>query len=179
MGGPTETPAHTAIPPEFMPFAQGLMDAVSKMFPSDVAAQGTGRAGLAETAGGSFLPGGGRENPFISSLMGGVEQQGDIARRQLGAAAQRSGALNSTDYLTQANQLEQGLAQKRGSVLADVFNQERGRQSGAQSQLANENPFANMFNFLGMARGTPGETKVSPNPFMSFLSGVMPLFKWS
>lgn len=147
---------------------------------------------LGQTISGAFLPGGGIENPFLSSLRGGLEREGDIARRQLGSAAQRAGALSSTDYLRQASDLEANLAERRGGLLSGLYNQERERQLGAIGQSMGlgqfllgaaglpRNVYTEQFRYpfevggglLGGARGpiAPGQ----PSPFASLLSGLAP-----
>lgn len=149
---------------------------------------------LLSTAAGGFLPGGPNQNPFISSLIGGVEQQGDVARRQLASAAQRAGALTGTDYLNAASGLEGNLAGQRGRVLADVFEQERGRQlqapgilggvgqqllssAGLPRQVATEatmRPFQIGSQLLhgGGGQVIPGST--APSPFASLIGGLAP-----
>ncbi len=147
-----------------------------------------------ETAMGGYLPGTGRENPFVQNLIQAVEAQGEIARRQLAAAAQRAGMFSSTDYLQQLAGLEAGLAQKRGEVLANVWEAERARQmqalpmvpglSGAFTDLfgrgrearvrAIQWPFELGAGLLGGARAVvqPGETR--PSPFASLLGALAP-----
>jgi hypothetical protein len=131
-------------------------------------------------------------NPFIQNLIQGIEAQGDIARRQLGAAAQRAGALTGTDFMRQAGDLEAGLARERGNVLANVWEAERGRQMAAvpmlgqmASQLlgfaahprevrtaSRQFPFGVGQALLGAGQGpvTPGQ----PSPFASLLGALAP-----
>lgn len=146
------------------------------------------------TASGRYLPGQAGENPFTGALIQAIEAQGDAARRQLAAAAQRAGALTGTDYMQQAAGLEAQLAQKKGEVLADLWNQERARQLQAAGmfpsvggglvdlfglgrrarQQAIDKAFDVGIGLLGGQRSAvqPGETR--PSPFASLLSGLAP-----
>jgi len=151
-------------------------------------------AALAQTAAGEFLPGQSQGNPFLEALLQGIEEQGNVARRQLAAAAQRAGALSSTDYAQQAAGLEAALAQKKGELLANLFEQERGRQLQAATGLPGVSAgFTDLFGLgrrarmeairwpfelgagvMGGQRAAvqPGETR--PSPFASLLSGLAP-----
>lgn len=225
MGGffsPTPAPAPQVIggtPPALGPFQTQLVQAISSLFPGfggvtpleESTIRGTfmqaqpGAQALAQTAGGGFLPGtpGGQQNPFLQNLIGGIEAQGDIARRQLGSAAQRAGMLSSTDYLNQSNLLEQGLAQRRGETLAGLYEAERGRQMQAPSlglglaqgltqlagyprqvaEQATYRPLELGMNLLsgGAGRGQVVQPQVGPSPFASLIGGLAPwagLFKF-
>jgi hypothetical protein len=102
-------------------------------------------ASLGATAAGSYLPGMDASgnvtgNPFTMGLMNYMNAQGDIARRNLAASAQRSGAFESTGnqgYLGQASLLESQLAGQRDQVLSQQYEQERGLQQQAPSQAVN------------------------------------------
>lgn len=215
MGGffsPQQTPAQIIDPtaPALHPFREEFVRAVAGLLGNPPGADLSGleeaavlsTAGLAPTlfeqvalgAGGGYLPVAGRGNPYVDALLAGIESQGDVARRQLAGAAQRAGALESTDYLNAAVGLESQLAQKRGEVLANLFEAERGRQMQALGmapglasglldvfglgrrarQEALRWPFELGLGLLGGQRAAvqPGETR--PSPFASLLSGLAP-----
>jgi hypothetical protein len=207
-----QTPAQTVsgIPPELQPFLRQYAPAVAALFnqPAGVTPleegtvrgifQGAGPAQnvLAQTVGGAFLPGtpGGQENPFLQQLFAGMNRQDETSQRQLASAAQRSGALNSTDYLRQSADLAAQGGERRSGLLAQLYDQERQRQLGGIGQQTGLGqallnfagyapntlqqrqafPFQTGGNLLAGGRGQviPGQT--SPSPFASLLSGLAP-----
>lgn len=199
------------ISPAMQPFQEQIMRAIASLFPGqggvspleESTIRGAFQYGqpaaesLSQTATGGFLPGvaSSQGNPFLSSLMQGIEGQGDIARRQLAAAAQRAGALSSSDYINQSANLESGLAGQRGRTLADLYQQERGNMLQAPGALmgmgqgllgmaqqprlaANEaqyRPLQYGMNLLGQSgQGQMVQQQFSPSPFSSILSGIAP-----
>lgn len=215
MGGffsPQQTPATIAdlVPRAMYPFREEFVRAVSNLLanppgaelsPLEMAAVlGTAGASqgalatIADTAGGQFLPGMSRGNPFLDVLMRQIDEQGETARRQLTAAAQRAGALSSTDYLNATAGLEAQLQERKARALADLFEAERGRQMQAAfgipefggglanvlglgrrvRQEAIRWPFELGAGLLGGSRGQfqPGETL--PSPFASLLGALAP-----
>lgn len=218
--GQQQQPATVVSPinPAVSPFFEQLIQAVARQFQSPVGGvtpleESTIRGAfqnaepsrqmLQQTVQGQYLPPGqaaqpGQQpdvsnvNPFLGSLMQGLERQGDVARRQLASAAQRAGALTGTDYTRQASDLEANLASGRGQLLSDVYGTERNRQFQAVPQLqqlgssllgfagvprqvateATRYPFqlgANLIGAGGSPQYIPGKT--SPSPFSSLLGG--------
>ena len=200
------------VAPQFQPFAGQLASAIGSMF----ATPGTGVTPLEESTirgsflgaqpaatmlgnevSGSYLPGSPNQNPFVQSgLIAPIEQQADIERRQLGASAQRAGALNSTDYLNQSRLLEGNIATQKNQVLANQYNAERGFQNNAVStglglgqylmgaaaeprQVAQQStllPYQMGLQLLGpfAARNDVqgGQVQYGPSPFASMVSGL-------
>jgi len=221
MGGmfqPQQTPAQviSPIPQELGPFAQQLIQAVSQIFMNPgqgvtpleestirgIFQQAEPARGLLDaTLRGEYLPGAdaSNANPFLGALMQGIEAQGDVARRQLGSAAQRAGMLGSTDYLNQASGLESSLTQKRNEQLFNLYGQERDRQygsigalgslgqmllgtAGVPRQVATEQtryPYELGTGLLTGNRAAVSPGTSGPSPFASLLSGIgslSPLF---
>lgn len=218
MGGffsPTPQPQPQVVggtPPAMGPFQEQLVRAISSLFPGqggvspleESTLRGTFSQAqpvaesLLGTATGGFLPGvaSSQGNPFLASLMQGIEGQGDIARRQLASAAQRAGALSSSDYINQSANLESGLAGQRGRTLADLYSQERGNMLQAPGALmglsqglfgmaqqprlaateAQYRPLQYGMNLLGggAGQGQVIQQQYGPSPFSSLLSGIAP-----
>lgn len=151
--------AVSGVSPALAPFQAQLAQAIAQLFGAPgpgvtpleqstieggFAAGGPMASSLATTAAGGYLPGvdasgnpTGNGNPFTAGLLNYMNQQGDIARRNLASAAQRSGAFASTGnqgYLGQASLLESQLAGQRDQVLSQQYEQERNLQQGAPGQ---------------------------------------------
>lgn len=148
---------------------------------------------------GQYLPGQAQGNPFLSAFQADFDRGADISRRQLAAAAQRSGALSSTDYTRQASDLEANLAAKRGSIFGQLYESERGRQNDSVGQLgqlaqgllgmaahprnvataATYQPLEYALRLLSSGSSSVIPGKTSPSPFASLLSAAaqfVPLF---
>lgn len=219
MGGffsPQQTPATIAdpTPRALHPFREELIRAVAGLLSNPPGArlapleesQILATAGMSpfaldtimSTATGQFLPGQGRENPFLAAMLRRVDEEGEMARRQLAAAAQRAGALSSTDYLNAATGLEAQLQERKARMLGDLFEQERSRMlqsafglpefSAALTNLFGTGrrarieairwPFELGAGMLGGMRGQfqPGETL--PSPFASLLNALAPFARF-
>src|SRR5579864_1674181 len=200
------------VAPQFAPFAGQLAQAIGSMF----ATPGTGVTPLEQSTiegsflgggpaasmlgsevSGSYLPGSPNQNPFVQSgLIQPILNANDIAQRQLSASAQRAGALNSTDYLTQSRLLDSNLSTNLNNVLANQYNTERGIQNNAVSsgiglgqylmgaaaeprqvaQQATLLPYQMGLQLLGpfAARNdaSGGSVSYGPSPFASLFSGL-------
>lgn len=203
----------SGLPPELSPFLRQMTQAVAGLFgaPSGISPleEGTvrgvfqsadpARQLLQQQVSGQYLPGtpGGNENPFIQQLMAGMTRQDDLSQRQLASAAQRSGALNSTDYLRQSADLAAQGGERRAGLLSDIYSQERQYQNQAvpgqiglgqallgfagyprQQYMAGPNvprfPFEAGASLLG-GGGAQGQTiPGQPSPFASLLGGLAP-----
>ena len=219
MGGafsPQQTPTQVvdALPPALGPFREQLIRAFSGLVGNpaggvtpleEATIRGSfqqaepARNLLDQQVRGQYLPGQARGNPFLQGLEQNFERSADIARRQLGAAAQRAGALNSTDYLRQSSDLEAGLAGQRASIFSPIYESERDRQISSVGQLgqlgqgllgmaahprnvataATYQPLEYALRLLGGGSSSVIPGRTSPSPFASLLSAAanfVPLF---
>lgn len=93
--------------------------------------QGLGPIGA--TLRGEFLN---QQNPYVQALRSQVLDELGEAKRRFAGAAQRAGALSSTDYLRGIADLESKAAAQLGGLAFDQFERERQRQLGAVSSLS-------------------------------------------
>ncbi len=75
-------------------------------------------------------------NPFYEAFLQAVESQGEQARRQLAAQAQRAGMLTSTEYANLARDLESRIAEAKQRMLGELYESERERQMRALGEAA-------------------------------------------
>jgi hypothetical protein len=208
-------------PASYSPFAQSFVNALGNLFQTPAGGKVTpleqntimqayqgalGPAAFnANMASGGFLPtldANGNPtsgNPFMRGLLGQFQQQEDVQNRSLASAAQRAGALNSTDYLTQQRLQNQQMQNNVNATLANMF---QGQEALAQQATgtgfnlaqgllgmaglprtvatdATLQPFQMGLQLLGpfsgMSQSQGGQVQTGPSPFASMVSGLTAL----